>query len=277
MILLLDDENIAWLAPYAYSIVAFGLLLFLFRVFESIYAQYSNRPLVRHYFTFRKLKREQLRVLETEFPFYRKLNRKHRRQFQHRVATLIREKDFIPRDGLKLSDRMQVLIAAVGCKLSFGRKNYNYALIQFILVYPKEFYSKINDAYHKGEINPRGRALVLSWKDFEEGIADGHDNLNLGIHEFMHAMQLEAKRGSDPDSTRFQIQYQNILKRLTDPEVKAQLGKAQFFRDYAYTNEYEFMAVLAEYFIESPGAFKQRFPALYTYMCNLLNFKFLGY
>ena len=79
MILLQPDDNVAWLAPYAYAIVALGFLLFLFRVFENFYGEYFNRPLVRHYFTFRKLPREQLRVLETEFPFYRKLSRKHRR------------------------------------------------------------------------------------------------------------------------------------------------------------------------------------------------------
>lgn len=277
MLLLQPDDNVAWLAPYAYAIVALGFLLFLFRVFENFYGEHFNRPLVRNYFTFRKLPREQLRVLETEFTFYRKLNRKHRRQFQHRVATFIKDKEFIPREELQLTDRMKVLIAAVGCMLSFGRKNYTYGLIHFILVYPGEFFSNINQAYHKGEINPGGRALVLSWKDFEAGLQDGHDNLNLGIHEYMHAMQLEAKRGGDVDSARFQIQFQNILKRLTEQEVKDKLDQTQFFREYAFTNEYEFMAVIAEYFMESPGAFKSNFPQLYQYTLKLLNFKFLGY
>lgn len=277
MILLQADDNVDWLAPYAYAIVVLGFLLFLFRVFENFYAERFNRPLIRQYYSFRKLEREQLRVLETEVLFYRKLNRKHRRQFQHRVATFIKEKEFIPRENIDLTDRMIILIAAVGCMLSFGRKNYTYGLIHFILVYPEEFFSNINQAYHKGEINPSGRALVLSWKDFEAGLEDGHDNLNLGIHEYMHAMQLEAKRGGDTDSARFQIQFQNILKRLTQPEVKERLDKSQFFREYAFTNEYEFMAVIAEYFFESPGKFKANFPELYEHTRKLLNFKFLGY
>ncbi len=271
------EDNADWLAPYAYGIVFAGFLFFLFRVFESFYAARFNKPLVRHYYTFRKLNAKQLQILNAEFAFYRKLNRKHKRQFQHRVATFIRDKEFIGRDELEVTERMQVLIAAVGCMLSFGRKNYIYSVIHFILVYPEEFFSNINQAYHKGEINPGGRALVLSWKDFEAGLADGHDNINLGIHEFMHAMQLEAKRGSDTDSARFQIQFQNILKRLTQQEVKDNLDKTQFFRAYAFTNQYEFMAVLAEYFMESPHAFKATFPELYTHTKKLLNFKFTGY
>ncbi len=277
MILQQPDENIAWLAPYAYGIVALGFLLFLFRVFENFYAEHFGRPLVRQYFSYRKLPRNQLRILETEFPFYRKLNRKHRRQFQHRVASFIKDKEFIPREDLVLTDRMKVLIAAVGCMLSFGRKNYTYSLIHFILIYPEEFFSNINQTYHKGELNPGGRALVLSWKDFEAGLEDGHDNINLGIHEFMHAMQLEAKRGGDTDSARFQVQFQKILKRLTHQEVKDRLDETRYFREYAFTNEYEFMAVLSEYFMESPGTFKANFPELYDHTRMLLNFKFLGY
>ena len=277
MFLFQAENNADWMAPYAYGIVFAGFLFFLFRVFESFYSARFNKPLVRHYYTFRKLNTAQLQVLNAEFPFYRKLNRKHKRQFQHRVATFIRDKEFIGRDELEVTQRMQVLIAAVGCMLSFGRKNYLYGIIHFILVYPEEFFSNINQAYHKGEINPGGRALVLSWKDFESGLADGHDNINLGIHEFMHAMQLEAKRGGDTDSARFQIQYQNILKRLTHQEVKDNLDKTQFFREYAFTNQYEFMAVLAEYFMESPVAFKKNFPELFNYTKTLLNYKFSGY
>lgn len=181
------------------------------------------------------------------------------------------------RDGLTVTERMKVLIASAGCMLSFGRKNHEYGLIEFILVYPKEFYSAINDDYHKGEFNPREKALVLSWKDFEEGYKITDDNLNLGIHEFMHAMQLEARQSKDIDAVRFGKQFQNILEQLTDQEVKDKLDETRYFRAYTFTNQYEFMAVLAEYFIESPLDFKKHFPKLYSHMQKLLNFTFAGY
>lgn len=120
------------------------------------------------------------------------------------------------------------MIASLACMLSFGRKNYEFALVDYILVYPGEFYSAINDRYHKGEFNPREKALVLSWKDFEEGYQITNDKRNLGIHEFMHAMQLESKSSRDLDSNRFAKQFQNILKRLTHPEIKAKLEDTQF-------------------------------------------------
>ena len=278
MILLIQaDESISWMAPYAYSIVLLGFSFFLFKIFENWYAGTYNRPLFRHYLIFRKLTISQLEILDNDFVFYKKLSEKHKKQFQHRVVTFIAEKKFVGRDGLVVTERMQVLIAAIGCMLSFGRKNYEYSLIEFILIYPKEFYSAINDDFHKGEFNPRGRALVLSWKDFEDGYKITDDNLNLGIHEFMHAMQLEAMQSKDLDASRFSKEFQNILLQLTNIELKEKLDETRYFRAYAFTNQYEFMAVLAEYFIESPKDFKTHFPKLYSHTQKLLNFTFAGY
>ena len=277
MLILQPIDNAPWLAPYAYVIVLLGFAFFLFRVFENWYAGVFDKPLYRHYFVFRKLSSKQTSILENEFSFYGLLSKKEKRQFRHRIATFISEKEFVGRGGIQVTERMRILISAVGCMLSFGRRNYDYGLIEHIVIYPDEFYSKINDAMHKGEFNPYGKALVLSWKDFEEGYQIDNDNRNLGIHEFMHAMQLEARKSRDLDSTRFAKQFQNILKRLTHSEVKDKLDETQYFRAYAFTNQYEFMAVLAEYFIESPKEFKSHFPELYIFTQKLLNFKYAGY
>ncbi|QNJ96922.1 zinc-dependent peptidase [Constantimarinum furrinae] len=277
MLFLQADENVTWLAPYAYTIVLIGFAFVLFRVFEGWYAGKYNRPLFRHYFVFKKLKPSQLKVLQEEFYFYQKLSEKHKRQFRHRVATFIEDKKFVGREKLEVTERMKVLVAAVGCMLSFGRKNYEYVLIEYILIYPGKFYSAINQDYHKGEFNPREKALVISWKSFEKGYKITDDKYNLGIHEFMHAMQLEAKQSGDLDSSRFVKQFQNILKQLTDQELKDKLDETRFFREYAFTNQYEFMAVLAEYFIEAPTEFKSHFPKLYSHTQDLLNFRFAGY
>lgn len=266
-----------WLAPYAYGIVLLGFAFFLFRLFENWYARSYDRPLFRNYFIYKKLSTSQITILKDEFHFYNKLSEKHKNQFQHRIAQFLSEKKFIGRAELIITERMMVLVAAIACMLSFGRKNYTYSLIEFILIYPDEFYSSINNNFHKGEFNPRERALVFSWNDFEEGFQINNDNFNVGIHEFMHAMQLEAKKSGDIDSARFIKQFQNILKQLTLQEVKDQLENTKYFREYAFTNQYEFMAVLAEYFFESPKDFKAIFPKLYDYTKKLLNFNFAGY
>jgi len=276
-ILLQTYNDYTWLAPYGYGVILLGFLVYLFKLFENFYGTTFNKPLFRHYLVYKKLSGSQLKILKEEFTFYGMLSKKHQRQFQHRISNFISEKEFIGRENLQVTERMKVLISAIACMLSFGRKNYNYGLIEYILIYPKEFYSKINDAYHKGEFNPKVKALALSWKDFEIGCQIENDNMNLGIHEFMHALQLEAKHGSDGDSERFERQFQHILKLLTKPALKDKLISTRYFREYAFTNQYEFMAVMTEYFIESPQEFRTMFPNLYGHTKTMLNFNFINY
>lgn len=266
-----------WLIPYLLGGLGLWVLYIFFKIFENGYANKFDRLLYRDVFIFRTLSRKQKETLSKEFSFYTSLTTKEKKRFEHRVASFIKDKEFVGRDGLVVTDAMKVLIAAVGCMLSFGRKNYKYTLIDHILIYPKVFYSSANDDYHKGEFNPKDKVLVLSWEDFELGYRITDDNLNLGIHEFMHALQLEAKKSNDIDSVRFERQFQKILRRLTDQDLKDKLDEVSYFRAYAFTNQFEFMAVLAEYFIESPEDFKLHFPQLYAYQKCLLNFDFTGY
>jgi len=277
LIILQTYNDYTWLAPYGYVIVLTGFAFYFFRLFENFYGNYFNKPLFRHYLVYKKLSESQIAILKEDFSFYNLLSKKYQCQFQHRVVSFIADKEYVAREDFIITERIKVLIAATGCMLSFGRKNYDYGLIEYILIYPEEFYSNINNAYHKGEFNPRGKALVLSWKDFEIGYDISNDNRNLGIHEFMHAMQLEAKQGSDGDSGRFEKQFQNILKQLAKPEIKDKLIATRYFREYAFTNQYEFMAVMTEYFFESPQEFKKLFPELYGYTKKVLNFNFVNY
>lgn len=270
-------QKYEWLMYCIVGALALWVLYVLFRIYENWYANKYDRLLYRDIFIFKKLSRKQKQVLSNEFHFYTLLTAKEKRRFEHRVATFIKDKKFVGRDDLEITDKMIVLIAAVGCMLTFGRKHYTYKFIDHILIYPKAYYSSANEEYHKGEFNPRERALVLSWEDFEEGYRITDDNLNLGVHEFMHALQLGAKQSSDIDALRFERQFQKILKRLTDQDLKNKLDEVTYFRAYAFTNQFEFMAVLAEYFIESPKDFKMHFPQLYAYQKCLLNFNFAGY
>lgn len=271
------SSNYEWLAPYALSIVLIGLLFFFFRIYENWYADNKDRPLYTNLFVFRKLTHSQIKILELHFSFYGKLTVKQKKQFQHRVSTFISEKNFVGREGLHVTEKMKTLIAAVGVMLSFGRKNYTYSLIDNILIFPNEFYSNNNEAFHKGEFNPKEKTLVFSWKDFEDGYSIEDDNINLGIHEFMHAMHIEAKVSNDIDASRFLKQFNEILKRLSNEELKKLLDETRFFRDYAFTNQYEFMAVLAEYFMESPAELKSTFPKVYNLVRTSLNMRVAGY
>lgn len=274
MLLQKQTGEYTWLVFIGIGLTICWMLYILFRIMETKYAQRTNKLLYRDMFLFRTLSRKQKEFLSKNFSFYTSLNQRQKRRFEHRVATFIKQKEFIGRDGFVVTQEVKLLIAAVGCMLTFGRKHYAYNLIENILIYPEPFYSAINESYHKGEFNPRQKALVLSWPDFEHGYRITDDNLNLGIHEFMHALQLDARHSTDLDALRFEKQFRLIFDRLKDKDLRDRLDEVKYFRAYAFTNQYEFMAVLAEYFFESPVDFKTHFPKVYAHTKVLLNFDF---
>lgn len=277
MNLVFVPQETLYLIPYV--IAAFGLwvLFILFRIFETWYANKTDQLIYRDILIFRTLSRKQKDILIQKNEFYNKLPKKEKRRFEHRLKIFLNETKFVGREQLVVTQEMQVLVAGIAVMLTFGRKNYAYELVDYILLYPDVFYSNVNDAYHKGEFNPMQKTIVFSWKDFEHGYRITDDNLNVGIHEFMHALQIGAVRSNDIDSLRLERVFQRILKRLTHQEVKDRLDEVQYFRAYAFTNQYEFMAVMVEYFFESPENFKEYFPKLYVHTRSLLNLKFAGY
>jgi len=260
-------------------VVAVGVLYFLVLFLEHTYASFFFKPFVVHFHLFKKrLKPEQKTILESEFTFYKSLSNAHKRVFEHRVYCFIRDKKFVARDEIVINDKIQVLISATAVLLTFGFRKYLINNIDTIIVYPDEYYSNINDAYHKGEFNPMAEALVLSWKDFLEGYENETDNINLGIHEMMHAIHLSSSRQSDVSAFIFKKKYGQLTEFLSlNESIRTNLIDSDYFRDYAFTNQYEFLAVLVENFIETPADFQRQFPHIYDKIKGMLNFCYPGY
>lgn len=255
------------------------ILYFSFRMIEMAYVMKNKKPLYNHIYTkLKKLEPNQHTILRTRFLFYKKLNDKQKQHFEHRVASFIIDKKFIGREGLRISDEVLVLVSATAVMLTFGFRDFYIGLVDKIFVYPDEFYSNMNNAYHKGEFNPRLGALVMSWKHFEEGYDIDNDNLNLGIHEFAHAIHMNSMKERDVSSTIFKDSFKELANYLSEnKDLRDELIASKYFREYAYTNHFEFLAVIIESFIETPDEFKSNFPKIYKLTKQMLNFNFAGY
>ena len=261
--------------------VAFAAIFIYYgiRTYEIAYVMRKKKPLFIHKYLFlRRLTQKQQFILRQRFSFYKKLTKQQQRYFEHRVASFIKDKDFISREGLVISDEIKVLISSTAVMLTFGFRDFYIGLISKIFIYPAAFFSITNKNYHKGEFNPRLKAIVLSWEDFKEGYEISDDNLNLGIHEFTHAIHLNSRKEHDVSSNIFQDSFNELISLLTsNDELKQKLITSKYFRNYAYSNQYEFIAVIIETFIETPQEFKSQFPLVYNKIKHMLNFNFAGY
>ncbi|MEO8934397.1 MAG: zinc-dependent peptidase [Xanthomarina sp.] len=257
-----------------------GLIIYAFvNMIETAYVMIYKKPLYRHQsLLLKKLPSHQKSILEQKFDFYKRLPAKEQKFFEHRLARFILAKKFIGRDGVIVSEEMKVLISATAIMLTFGFRNFYIHSIKVIFIYPTEFYSKTNDAYHKGEYNFRLKALVLSWSHFLEGYDIKNDNLNLGIHEFTHAIHFNNMKERHIGATIFTDSFYELTDLLTNQEhLRQRMITSGYFRDYAMTNQFEFIAVIIETFIETPSEFRSQFPEIYAKTKQMLNFNFSGY
>ena len=261
--------------------IAFAIIIVYYgiRTIEIAYVMRKKRPLFIHKYLFlRTLTQKQQYILRQRFFFYKKLTKQQQRYFEHRVASFIKDKDFISREGIVISDEIKVLVSSTAIMLTFGFRDYYIGLINKIFIYPDAFFSNTNKNYHKGEFNPRLKSIVLSWEDFKEGYEISNDNLNLGIHEFTHAIHLNSRKEHDVSSNIFQDSFNELITLLTSNDaLKQKLISSKYFREYAYSNQYEFLAVIIETFIETPQEFKSQFPLVYSKIKLMLNFNFADY
>ncbi|WP_230401616.1 zinc-dependent peptidase [Hanstruepera ponticola] len=280
LILIQDDAMASKLIlGFLFAILFYMMLHYAFKMYEMTYVMKNKKPLYRHGIGWlRKLPDTQKKLLHQEFSFFRKLKEKEQRYFEHRVASFIKDKTFIGRDGLNVTDKMRVLISATAVMLTFGFRDFYIGLVGKIFIYPDQFFSNANGEYHKGELNPKLGALVISWKHFLEGYDIENDNLNLGIHEFAHAIHLNSLKERDVSSTIFSDSFRELTELLSNEKsLRERLIESQYFREYAYTNQYEFIAVIIETFIETPHEFRSQFPQVYNKTKQMLNFGFAGY
>ena len=218
----------------------------------------------------RPLSNKRKEILKKHFPFYNKLAPNRRIRFEQKIQYFIHVKEFIPRQMPTVTEEMKVLISACAVQLTFGYPKIFLSHFKRILVYPDNYYSTINKTYHKGEVNPRLGAIVLSWKAFAEGYINETDGRNLGLHEMAHALRLE----NMIFNSEYNFLDEEILLHwqfLADQEMmNISNGESKMFRDYAGTNPDEFFSVAVENFFERPKKFKSLMPNLYAVLVLLL-------
>ncbi|WP_299892049.1 zinc-dependent peptidase [uncultured Lacinutrix sp.] len=280
-----NTPNSSFINILSNVLIGIGVLPFIYLIFkfiEGILIDYAGfGPLFRHFYLIKRdLKPNQKQILESSFKFYRQLNRKEQTYFRHRVYRYMSRVEFVGREGLEIDDEKKILVSATAIMLTFGYRNYNINLVDRILIYPSTFYSNIDKNYHKGHFNPGFRAIIISWEDFKLGYDIEDDNLNLGIHEFVHALHIGYLHDKDNETSAhlFIKGLEELNSSLESNSLdKKKMEESDYFRAYAFENNFEFIAVLIETFIETPKQFKSQFPDVYLKIKQMLNFNFVGY
>jgi MtfA peptidase len=217
----------------------------------------------------RELKLEEIRnllknadpILKDRLSYYRSLSDDGKLKFKKRLQYVIANKQFYGKEGLKLTDEMQIITAAAFVQITFGFKNYGLDRFDKIAIYPNIFYNKLLDRNLRGSTSPVG-VIRFSWRHIEVGYANEDDNINLAIHELAHALKVSVDEYDETDGHLMQ-ELEDFLESGSEVRNAILNGKLELIRKYASVNAHEFFACCSEYFFESPYDFKERLPTLY--------------
>jgi Mlc titration factor MtfA (ptsG expression regulator) len=175
----------------------------------------------------------------------------------------------VPQQG-----QMVLLICATATMLTMGVKDYMISSIDRIIIYPTHYFSLINRKSHIGEYNPRLKTLGLSAEHFRAGFESLNDNLNLGLHEFAHALSFNALTKQNREAQTFTNGLKKIQELYLDAQFLTQLNSTAYFSEYGMENIHEFCAVAVENYVETLLTFQKEFPGLYRIIGQMLNFDF---
>ncbi len=222
----------------------------------------------------KKILEEQRIYLNKRSYFYSCLNSKDKIIFEHRVYKFIKGHNFIGNE-IEITLEMKTLIAAMATTLTFGMHKYLFSQVDSIIIYPESYYSTVLKQMHKGETNPKLRLVVFSWMDFLDGVKVKNDNLNLALHEFSHALHFGFLINQSYSGLNFKNYYNKILIHLKNKDNQKKIIDANYLREYAFENQYEFLAVLIEHYFETPEIFKEKLPIIFMYVQKMLNIDIL--
>lgn len=206
--------------------------------------------------------------LESYVDFYKQLSLEGRAKFIHRLELFVADKRFRPMNDFPLTEEHKWLLCSGAIMITFGLNEYMLRGIREIWVYPSEFYLSQIGKFLKGGATKN--KVMLSWNNLKAGFADSEDALNLSIHEFAHAFELNLQRESDSDR-RF-LAYADVLEDIkSDAFTNLTSSDENTLRAYARTNRNEFFAVSMEYFFERPMYLFKTYPNLFVHLCVALN------
>ncbi len=262
------------------GIVLFAMPYFDESLNENVRAIAGAASFVLFHLFFSRKYRRRKKILGGEFPqeweeilsnhvdFYVSLSPEEQDIFRKKVLLFLGEKH-ITGIGVEVDDETKVLVASSAIIPVFKIEDWEYNMVEEILIYPDSFDSSFNQEGEErnvlGMVIQNSSSLILSKKSLIEGF-DKEDGDNTGIHEFIHKID-----GSDGEidglpSLMLSKEECRQWRAVVHSEMATMERGESDFNPYGLTNEAEFFAVAGEYFFEKPDAMREKHPRLYELM-----------
>ena len=255
----------------------FMLLALIYIIAHALYIIYYAIGLYQWnpFIKLRPLSPLEKSLIGKNFPIYQKLPQKIKARCEERIIWFRSRKKFVFYGTIKRENDLKLILCASAVFMTMGLNNYKMRRsILRIIVYPSQYYSRINKRHHFGEYNPRFKTVIFSAKKIWEGFEIPDDNRNLAMHEFAHALTFELMKKNNWESRKFRVGIKKIKALFLEEGFVEKLKSTHYFREYGMSNLQEFFSVAVENYVETPAIFSRDFPELYIVIRQILNFDF---
>jgi len=201
--------------------------------------------------------------------FYGSLNQTEKTIFHQRVLLFL-STTRIESGHFQVTDEDRLLVASSAIIPVWKFEKWHYFNLEAVFLMPATFNEKFecgkSDSLISGMVGTGvmlGK-MVLSKPDLHLGFANNRDKQNVGIHEFVHLIDMaDGECDGFPEALK-EHAYSIHWFELVEHKIKQINDRNSNIRDYGATSRTEFFAVATEYFFERPGMMQRKHPKLYA-------------
>ncbi len=219
-------------------------------------------------------------TLQSNVNFYRGLSVEDKLTFEQRCLLFINTTR-IEAGAFEVTDKDRLLVAASAVIPVWAFPDWHYFNLQAVFLLPGAFNERFEcgqpDSNITGMVGtgPMAGKMALSRPNLHYGFENDRDKRNVGIHEFVHLVDMQDGQCDGLPERLHQFQYtQPWLDFIEHKIAEIEDGKSNI-RQYGATNRQEFLAVVSEYFFERPAMLQKKHPKLFAalsrfYQLNVL-------
>lgn len=216
-------------------------------------------------------------ILEQKVKFYADLNPEQKLRFEDDMIQFLNHIKIYGRD-IEVDDVDRLLVAASAVIPLFGFPTWNYANIKEVILFNDRFNYDLNstDGENRNILGMVGSGklenrMILSKKSLHFGFMNKTDKHNVGIHEFVHLIDMADGSVDGLPKELLDHQFSIPWLKLTHQKMKEIQDKESDINPYALTNEAEFFSVVSEYFFSRPHLLQRKHPELFELLEKIYN------
>lgn len=204
--------------------------------------------------------------------FYNRLNPLEKTRFENRVHVFLLNVQIVGVDT-EVTHLDRILIASGAIIPIFGFDSWHYSNLEVVEIHQDQFLIPNTQQYANGLVGwgkMEGK-VKLSRKALIHGFYNNNDQKNVAIHEFVHVLDMQdGAIDGKLDTIMKEIDIKPWLQIINNKMNDIHTGNSSI-RNYGSTSNAEFLAVVSEFFFESPQKMKTEHPELYQILDRFYN------